>query len=47
MENFMFVLFQYPFKPPIKEPTEPLDLILQTDLRAIDRAEFYLQVNKP
>lgn len=45
IENFMFVLFKYPFKPPIKEPTEPLDLILHTDLRAIDRAEFYLQVN--
>ncbi|KAJ1690227.1 hypothetical protein LUZ63_014382 [Rhynchospora breviuscula] len=35
---------EYPSKPPIKESTEPLDLILHTDLRAIDRAEFDHQV---
>ncbi|KAJ4804488.1 TPX2 (targeting protein for Xklp2) protein family [Rhynchospora pubera] len=35
---------EYPYKPPIKESTEPLDLILHTDIRAIDRAEFDHQV---
>ncbi|XP_038977055.1 uncharacterized protein LOC103695654 isoform X2 [Phoenix dactylifera] len=31
-------------KPPTKEPTEPIDLILHSDMRAVERAEFDLQV---
>ncbi|XP_074572089.1 microtubule-destabilizing protein 60-like [Curcuma longa] len=35
---------EIPAKPPIKEPTEPLDLILHSDVRAVDRAEFDLHI---
>ncbi|XP_019706012.1 microtubule-destabilizing protein 60 [Elaeis guineensis] len=31
-------------KAPIKEPTEPIDLILHSDVRAVERAEFDLQI---
>ncbi|XP_072955821.1 microtubule-destabilizing protein 60-like [Typha angustifolia] len=31
-------------KPPVKEPTESIDFILHTDVRAAERAEFDLQV---
>ncbi|XP_042420083.1 targeting protein for Xklp2-like isoform X2 [Zingiber officinale] len=35
---------EIPVKPSIKEPTEPLDLILHSDVRAVDRAEFDLHI---
>ncbi|CAL9123792.1 unnamed protein product [Musa textilis] len=31
-------------KPPIKEPTEPIELILHSDVRAVERADFDLHV---
>ncbi|RRT57021.1 hypothetical protein BHM03_00045205, partial [Ensete ventricosum] len=31
-------------KPPIKEPTEPIELTLHSDVRAVERAEFDLHV---
>ncbi|KAJ3674293.1 hypothetical protein LUZ60_004909 [Juncus effusus] len=34
----------YLLKPKIKVPTEPIDLILHTDIRAVERAEFDHQV---
>ncbi|KAG2621666.1 uncharacterized protein LOC120666568 isoform X2 [Panicum virgatum] len=33
-----------PVKPPLKEPTEPIDLVLHSDVRAIGRAKFDHQV---
>ncbi|KAG2630214.1 uncharacterized protein LOC120701574 isoform X2 [Panicum virgatum] len=33
-----------PVKPPMKEPTEPIDLVLHSDVRAIGRAKFDHQV---
>ncbi|XP_062202060.1 microtubule-destabilizing protein 60-like [Phragmites australis] len=33
-----------PQKPPIKEPTEPIDLVLHSDVRAVGRAKFDHQV---
>ncbi|XP_062204439.1 microtubule-destabilizing protein 60-like isoform X2 [Phragmites australis] len=33
-----------PAKPPMKEPTEPIDLVLHSDVRAVGRAKFDHQV---
>ena len=38
-------LLQTPVKPPMKEPTEPIDLVLHSDVRAIGRAKFDHQVS--
>ncbi|CAL4898419.1 unnamed protein product [Urochloa decumbens] len=35
-----------PAKPPMKEPTEPIDLVLHSDVRAIGRAKFDHQVTE-
>ncbi|KAK3140069.1 hypothetical protein QOZ80_5AG0395150 [Eleusine coracana subsp. coracana] len=35
---------EYPVKPPIKEPTEPIYLVLHSDVRAVGRAKFDHQV---
>ncbi|CAN6338704.1 unnamed protein product [Urochloa humidicola] len=35
-----------PAKPPMKEPTEPIDLVLHSDVRSIDRAKFDHQVTE-
>ncbi|WOL15456.1 targeting protein for Xklp2-A-like [Canna indica] len=35
---------EIPMKPPVKEPTEPIDLVLHSDVRAVERAEFDLQI---
>ena len=40
-------LLQTPVKPPLKEPTEPIDLVLHSDVRAIGRAKFDHQVSCP
>ncbi|TVU49574.1 hypothetical protein EJB05_00887, partial [Eragrostis curvula] len=34
-----------PVKPPTKEPTEPIDVVLHSDLRAVGRAKFDHQVS--
>jgi hypothetical protein len=36
---YSMVLLQYPVKPPAKEPTEPIDLVLHSDVRAVGRAK--------
>ncbi|GJN35277.1 hypothetical protein PR202_gb24029 [Eleusine coracana subsp. coracana] len=36
---------EYPVKPPIKEATEPIDLVLHSDVRAVGRAKFDHQVS--
>ncbi|KAF8667509.1 hypothetical protein HU200_052704 [Digitaria exilis] len=36
-----------PVKPPMKEPTEPIDLVLHSDVRAVGRAKFDHQVSCP
>ncbi|WVZ90914.1 hypothetical protein U9M48_037167 [Paspalum notatum var. saurae] len=38
---------EYPAKPPMKEPTEPIDLVLHSDVRAVGRAKFDHQVSCP
>ncbi|KAJ1265975.1 hypothetical protein BS78_08G115500 [Paspalum vaginatum] len=35
---------EYPVKPPMKELTEPIDLVLHSDMRAVGRAKFDHQV---
>ncbi|CAN6329556.1 unnamed protein product [Urochloa humidicola] len=35
-----------PVKPPMKEPTEPIDLVLHSDVRAVGRAKFDQQVTE-
>jgi hypothetical protein len=37
---FTLTLFQCLLKPPVKERTEPVDLVLHSDIRAVERAEF-------
>lgn len=36
--------YQCLVKPPVKENTRPVDLVLQSDIRAVDRSEFDHQV---
>lgn len=36
---------QYLVKPPVKESTMPVDLMLHSDLRAMERTEFDQQVH--
>ncbi|RCV19182.1 hypothetical protein SETIT_3G363800v2 [Setaria italica] len=36
-----------PVKPPMKEPTEPIDLVLHSDVRAVGRSKFDHQVSCP
>lgn len=44
---FLNLLLQTPVKPPMKEPTEPIDLVLHSDVRAVGRAKFDHQVSCP
>jgi len=37
---YSFSPFQCLIKPAIKERTEPIDLVLHSDVRALERAEF-------
>lgn len=39
-KKITFSPFQCLLKPPVKERTEPIDLVLHSDVRAMERAEF-------
>lgn len=38
--NILSMVSQCLVKPPVKESTTPIDLILHSDVRAVERAEF-------
>lgn len=45
IKHGLVVASQCLVKPPVKEITRPIDLVLHSDVRAVERAEFDQQVD--